>query len=151
MRIGRLVVAAGLSVVAFTTLSHAQTLRTLSMDTRPAAATSICGAPVPPPNFLPPAGSGPVVYLLAPCFERQGGRPRVDPLTYLADIQLKPSRPSAGAWTPYDAAAERVIFQDSQRLSSSHSLADLTIEIRDYTFSNGVVGKLVIYDMIERN
>ena len=151
MRIGRLVVAAGLSIAAVTTLSHAQTLRTLSTDTKPAAATSICGVPVPPPNFLPPAGAGPVVYLLAPCFERQGGRPRVDPLRYLADIQLKPSRPSAGEWTPYDAAAERVIFQDFQRLSGNHPLADLTVQIRDYAFSNGVIGKLVIYDMIERN
>ena len=151
MQIGRLVIAAGLSVVALITFTHAQTLRTLSTNTRPAAAASICGAPVPPPNFLPPAGSGPVVYLLAPCFERQGGRSRLAPETYLAEIQLKPSRPSAGVWTPYDAAAERVIFQDFQRLSTDQRLADLTLEIRDYAFSNGVIGKLVIYDMIERN
>jgi len=151
MRIGALVVLVGLSVVASTSPTGAQALRTLSTDTRPAATTSICGLAVPPPNSLPAAGSGPVVYLISPCFDRQGGRPRSDPFTYLADIHLKPSRPSRGEWTPYDSAAEQVIFQDFQRLSTNHALANLTVDIRDYTFSNGVVGKLVIYDMIERN
>jgi hypothetical protein len=139
--------------VLLTTPAHAQALRTLSSDSTPAAANSICGDPVPPSisTFLPPAGSGPVVYLIAPCFERQGGRSRLNPQTYLQDIHLKPSRPSNGEWTPFDAAAEQVIFQDFQRLSTNHTLADLTIKIRDYTFPNGVVGKLVTYDMLERN
>lgn len=130
-----------------------QVLRTLSTDSTPATANSICGLPIPPPlsTYLPPAGSGPVVYLIAPCFERQGGRPRLNPQTYLQDIHLKPSRPSIGEWTPFDAGAEQVIFQDFQRLSANHALADVTIKISDYTFSNGVVGKLVTYDMIERN
>ena len=37
---------------------------------------TICGTPVPPPRALPPAGSDPVVYLLAPCFEAQGRHAR---------------------------------------------------------------------------
>jgi len=144
-------VAITLAVMASMPPVRAQALRTLSTDTRPAAATSICGLAVPAPNAVPAAGSGPVVYLIAPCFERQGGRPRSAPETYLADIHLKPSRPSLGEWTPYDAEAERVIFQDFQRLSANHALADLTVQIRDYTFSNGVVGKLITYDILERN
>ena len=150
MRFPCVLVAVGLVVGILATPVHAQELRTLSTDTRPAAATSICGVPVLPPNALPPAGSAPVVYLIAPCFERQGGRPRFNPETYLYDIHLKPSRPSIGEWTPFDTAAETAILQDFQRLSSNHALADLTIEIRDYRFSNGVVGKLVTYDMIDR-
>jgi len=133
--------------------ADAQVLRTLSSNVRPEAANSICGQRIPQPVSLPPPGSGPVVYLISPCFQRQGGRPRFSPESYLGDIRLKPSRPSAGDWTPYDAAAEQVMLQDYERLSASSTrpLTDLTIEIRDYTFSNGVTGKLVIYDMIERN
>jgi hypothetical protein len=130
---------------------HAQALRTLSTDTKTVTANSICGHPIPAPQVIPPTGSGPVVYLVSPCFARQGGRPRLEPGSYLKNIQLKPSRPSAGMWTPYDAAAERVILEDFQRLWDSHPLTDLTIEVQDYRFSNGVVGKLVVYDMLERN
>jgi hypothetical protein len=141
----------GLSMLLASRYADGQELRTLSTAPTPAATNSICGQRVPPTQFLPPTGSGPVVYLIAPCFERQGGRSRFAPETYLRDIQLKASRPSQGKWTPYDVAAEQAILQDFQRLSTNHPLADLTIEIRDYPFSNGVVGKLVIYDMIERN
>lgn len=77
----------------------------------------------------------------------------MNPETYLQDIHLKPSRPSIGEWTRFDTAAEQAILQDFERLSTNpaHPLADLTIEIRDYTFPNGVIGKLVTYDMIDRN
>lgn len=30
-------------------------------------------------------------------------------------------------------------------------LADLSIDIRDFQLSNGVIGKLVTYDIVERN
>src|SRR6185436_9147858 len=36
-----------------------------------------------PPANLPPAGSGPVVYQVGVCFEKQGGSSTVDPQTYL--------------------------------------------------------------------
>jgi len=130
---------------------RAQALRTLTMDTRPEQATTICGQPVPPPAAVPPAGSGPVVYLISPCFEHQGGKSRVAPFDYLRDIHLRPSRPSSGTWTPYDAEAEQAILADFQRLWKNRPLTALSIDVRDYTFSNGVVGKLVTYDIIERN
>jgi hypothetical protein len=88
--------------------------------------------------------------LISPCFERQGGRPRLQPETYLREIQLIPSHPSQGLWT-YDSAAERVILEDFQRLWNNLALADLSIGIRDFQFSNGVVGKLVTYNVTERN
>ncbi|MGC4080701.1 MAG: hypothetical protein QM736_00915 [Vicinamibacterales bacterium] len=62
---------------------------------------TICGQPVPPPRALPPAGSGPVVYLIAPCFEAQGNTSLVDLQTYLYYIQTKASQPSQGIWVPY--------------------------------------------------
>ena len=147
----------GLSCLALTTLAtaypRAQALRTVtaSIQGQPVTALSICGAGVPLPGALPPPTSGPVVYLIAPCFERQGGRPRLEPETYLREIHLKPSRPSQGLWTPYDSAAEQVVLEDFQRLWINLPLADLSIEIRDFQFSNGVIGKLVTYNITERN
>lgn len=111
---------------------------------------SMCGASIEPPATLPPSNSGPVVYKLAPCFERQGGIARVRADAYLRDINLRPSRPFDGLWIPYDAAAERMILDDFQRLWKSHALADLSIEVHDYMFSNGVIGKLVTYHITER-
>jgi hypothetical protein len=70
---------------------------------------------------------------------------------YARDIKLRPSRPSEGIWMPYDVVADRVIVDDFQRLWKNHPLADLSIEVRDYAFPNGVVGKLVTYNITERN
>ncbi len=70
-------------------------------ETKPAPAANpqlICGQEVPAPRALPPAGSGPVVYLIAPCFEAQGGTSLIEPQTYLYYIQQKASRPSEGVW-----------------------------------------------------
>ena len=54
-------------------------------------------------------------------------------------------------WVPYNSAAERVIFEDFQRLWANHKLSELSVDIRDYRFSNGVIGKLVTYNITERN
>jgi outer membrane protein insertion porin family len=119
--------------------------------TAPAApATTICGVPVPPPANLPPAGSGPVIYQMAPCFQAQGNVSTVDPQTYLYYIQLRPSQPSQNNWIPYDARAEQTMLEDFKRLWATNFLSDLSVEIKDYPFSNGVVGKLVTYNMEER-
>ena len=45
---------------------------------RPGAAVTVCGVPVAPPTALPPNGSGPVLWLMAPCFEAQGNVSLVD-------------------------------------------------------------------------
>ena len=70
----------------------------------PAAAntnpTTVCGLPIPPPAALPPAGSGPVLFQIVPCFAKQGGSPVVEAETYLYYMQLVAmvSRPSQGMW-----------------------------------------------------
>jgi outer membrane protein insertion porin family len=114
------------------------------------SAATICGLPIPEPARLPPAGSAPVVYALAPCFANQGGASIVEPQTYLYYIQLKPSLPSQNVWVPYDRATEQIIREDFKRLWSTGFLDDLSVEVEDHVFSNGVVGKLVIYRMEER-
>ena len=76
-----------------------------AQDVSSAAATMICGMPVPAPAALPPAGSGPVVLVLVPCFEKQGGASVVEPQTYLYYMDVRPSLPSQDKWVPYDEAA----------------------------------------------
>src|SRR5215475_4035632 len=112
--------------------------------------TTICGQPLPRPQGEPPSGSGPVVLYIAPCFAAQGNVNLVDSTTYLYYIHLKPSTPSQGIWVPYDETAEKQIHEDFRQLWGTGFLDDLSIETQDYTFDNGVIGKLVIYNMEER-
>ncbi len=116
----------------------------------PGAGATICGQPVPPPRALPPDGSGPVVYLIALCFLAQGNTSLVDLQTYLYYIQLKASVPSQGQWVPYTDGTETIMREDFKRLWGTNFLDNLSIEVEDYQFSNGVVGKLVTYNMEER-
>jgi len=90
------------------------------------------------------------VYLIAPCFEAQGGTSLIDYETYLYYIHLKPSQPSQGVWTPDDEAAEKVIHEDFLRLWGTGFLDNLWIERQPYVFSNGVVGQLITYHLEER-
>ena len=113
-------------------------------------AATLCNLPVPPPRALPPADSGPLIYQIAPCFLKQGGSPLVEAETYLYYIQIRPSQPSQNIWVPYDAKAEQTILDDFKRLWATNFLDDLAIEVTDYVFSNGVVGKMVAYHMEER-
>lgn len=120
----------------------------------PSVATvqTVCGLAIPTPARLPPAGSAPVVFQVVPCFQKQGGSPVVDAQTYLYYIEMKNnvSVPSANRWVPYDDKSEQTILADFKRLWATNFLDDLAIDIQDYKFSNGVVGKMVVYDMEER-
>jgi len=111
---------------------------------------SVCGNVIPPPVNLPPAGSGPVIYFIVPCFPKQENRPVVEGQTYRYYIQLTPSHPSENQWTPWDANAERIVQDDFKRLWGTNFLDDLSIETLDYKFPNGVDGKIVVYNMEER-
>jgi len=122
---------------------------------QPPAATqgpTICGATVPLPANLPPAGSGPVLWLIAPCFPTQGNAYTVEPQTYLFYMELakQVSQPSQNRWTPWTEELERIAVADHKRLWATGFLSDLSIEAHDYTFPNGVIGKLVTYNMEER-
>ena len=124
-------------------------------QTAPAAAASnprtLCGQPIPEPRALPPEGSGPVIYQIALCFEAQGNVSLIDFQTYLYYVQLKSSRPSEGVWVPWDDQAEATAVEgDFQRLWNTKFLDNLWIDVKDYVFANGVVGKLVTYNMEER-
>src|SRR5688500_16360631 len=60
-------------------------------QTAPTGAT-FCGTPVAPPANLPPADSGPVVWVMGPCFMAQGNVSTVEAQTYLYYMQLRPSQ-----------------------------------------------------------
>ena len=84
------------------------------------------------------------------CFEKQGGASMIEPETYLYYLQVKPSEPSRDRWIPYDAEAERVILGDFRRLWATNFLDDLAIDIRDVPLARGVTGKVVVFNMEER-
>jgi outer membrane protein insertion porin family len=112
--------------------------------------SSVCGLPIPAPAKLPPADSGPIVYVLIPCFDKQGGASVVEAQTYLYYMNVRPSLPSQDKWVPYDSSTEQTLKEDFKRLWATSFLDDLTIEVKDYHFTNGVIGKIVIYHMEER-
>ena len=69
----------------------------------------------------------------------------VEPQTYLyympQSVDLV-SLPSQNLWKPYNEAAEQIIIGDHKRLWATNFLDDLSIEVVDYPFSNGVIGKV---------
>ncbi|MPZ16494.1 MAG: outer membrane protein assembly factor BamA [Luteitalea sp.] len=113
---------------------------------------NICGQKAIPPDNLPPAGSPPVFWLIVPCFEAQGGQPVVDAQTYVYYIQSlgKISRPSQNQWTPWSEQIEQSLIGDFRRLWGTNFLDNLAVEVRDYAFENGVVGKVALIQMEER-
>ena len=119
----------------------------------PAAGPSpqtVCGLPIPPPATEPPAGASPVIFQLVPCFSRQGNVSMVEPQTYLHYIHTRTSRPSVSEWVPYDEAAMTSILDDFKRIWATGFVDDLSIEAIDYPFANGTVGKLIVYNIDER-
>lgn len=87
---------------------------------------------------------------LSLCFAKQGGTSLIDPQTYLYYIQTRPSEPSRGIWHAYTEATETTLKADFQRLWSTNFLDDLSIEASDVTLENGVVGKVIVFDIEER-
>ena len=84
------------------------------------------------------------------CFEKQGGTSVIDPNTYLYYIQARPSNSRENRWIPYDEALEETLVGDFRRLWATSFLDDLAVDVRDVRYSNGVLGKLAIFNMEER-
>ncbi|MET0429563.1 MAG: POTRA domain-containing protein, partial [Microvirga sp.] len=143
---------AGLAWLIAATAASAQQPTPLPTPSAPVApgVPTLCGQPVPEPSRLPPADSGPLVYVLGLCFDAQNNQSAVEPETYLYYLRLRPSRPSQSEWVPFDESTRATIKEDFQRLWSTGFLDDLKIEATDYAFSNGVVGKIVTYHLEER-
>jgi outer membrane protein insertion porin family len=116
-------------------------------------ATNACGTQLAMPAALPPAGSPPFIWVLELCFPTQGNSPNVETETYQYYIKLKDrvSLPSQNIFRPWDEEAEEVARQDFRTLMfDTNFLEDMTVEVTDHTFPNGVVGKMVVYKLEER-
>jgi outer membrane protein insertion porin family len=122
-----------------------------SGDPLPVAQTA-CGRDVAAPVALPPAGSPPFVWIFQLCFNSQGGFSTIEGETYLYYIRLKDlvSRPKEGVFVPYDQKTEETMLSDFKTLWATNFLDDLSMEITEHKFPNGVIGKLVVYHMEER-
>ncbi|HZT77013.1 MAG TPA: BamA/TamA family outer membrane protein [Vicinamibacterales bacterium] len=116
---------------------------------QPLPSVTVCGVQARP-SAQPPAGSPPVVLFIAPCFEAQGNQSVIEPQTYLYYIHLKQSQPSQGIWIPYDDAAEKQLEDDFRQLWGTKFLDNLSIDVSDYKFPNGTIGKIVTYNLEER-
>ena len=104
------------------------------------------------PANTPPAGMT-FVWTLILCFDAQGGSPTIEPDTYQYYIKLKDmlSLPSQGKWVPYDDKIEETAVGDFNTLMNNTTfLDDMSVEVTDYTFPNGAVGKIFTYHMEER-
>ena len=101
------------------------------------------------PVRQPPAGSGPVIRQTEIRFHPVN-ESIIEPQTYLYYIQTPFSRPSEGAWTPFNEATEKLLLDDFKRLWATNFLDNLWIETLDEPYENGVMGKRVIYHMEER-
>ncbi len=113
---------------------------------------TVCDLPVPAPAKPPPAGSPPLVNNILLCFARQGGAPVVEAQTYLFYLEIKNhlSRPLEDRWVPYTEETEQILLRDFKSLWATSFLDDLSIEVIDVDLGNGVIGKLVVFNMEER-
>ena len=112
--------------------------------------TTPCGTPLPAPAALPPSGAPPFVWQLEVCFPRQGNAPSIEVETYMYYIKLRGSQPSQGNFVSYNDALEQTMLGDFKTLWGTNFLEDLSIDVTDFTFDNGTVGKIVTYNMEER-
>jgi len=142
------------SAAASTAWAQAPSPATAAQGAAPQAsgppALTPCRNQIPTPAAQPPANLGAVIYIVELCFSAQGNVPVVDAQTYLYYIRLRASQPSQGIWVPFDEKAEQTIREDFQRLWATNFLTDLRIEATDYTFANGVPGRIVTYHFEER-
>ena len=102
---------------------------------------------------LPPEGSPPLLRNIEFNFDAQGGTAGVEMATYFyyMEITNHVSSPSEGRWVPYTEATEQILLEDFRRLWDTGFLDDLSIEVVDEPYSNGVMGKRVIFRFEERS
>ena len=118
----------------------------------PSAASSVA------PLAQPPAGSAPVVLFLAPCFEEQGGTSLVD----AADLHLlHPGEDEPAVAGHLDSVRREHRKDHARRFPASpvaprtssttcRSKSATTGPLKDYVFPNGTIGKIIVYNMEER-
>ena len=115
----------------------------------PSVSVTVCGSSVAIARMSASTDGPAVVMMAAPCLMQDDGTPVIPP-AYRRHIELPASRPLDGVWVPYDANTMKLMLGDYKRLWDTGLLSDLTFSITDYTFPNGVIGKLIAYTLKER-
>ncbi len=143
-----------LVILAGASPSLAQPAQVPALAQQPAPAALTPQAPPPSQRAFPDQGQG------APPAPAPGGStvlagmelrfhpdnaPMVDTNTYLYYIKTRPILNDQ--WQPYN---ETELLADYRRLWATNFLDNLWIEVLDVPFSNGVIGKLVIFHFEER-
>jgi outer membrane protein insertion porin family len=144
--------AAGFVTLALAVPASAQTTAAPqpSASQPPAETSQPAPAQATPAPRLPPAGSPPLIRFIELQFPAQGNQSVIDARTYLYYIQTQVSRPSDGVWVPYEDKTEASLKEDFKRLWATNFLDDLSIEVFDDPYPNGVMGKRIVYKMEER-
>lgn len=93
----------------------------------------------------PPAAGSPTMLSAMELRFHPDNAPMVDTSTYLYYIKTRPILNSQ--WMPYNEAE---LLADYRRLWATNFLDNLWIEVLDEAFSNGVIGKHVIFHFEER-
>ena len=99
----------------------------------------------------PPVDSAPVLRFLELRFPTQGNRPLHGQVTYLRQAETvrylsMPGRPEYSLYTE----VEPVILLDAERFWESGGFDSLWVDVVDSRFENGVVGKRVVFNFVER-
>jgi outer membrane protein insertion porin family len=113
---------------------------------------TVCGNELGSPASPPPAAAA-FLWIVELCFPTQGNVSSVESETYNYYIKLAGlvSRPSQGVWNAWDEKTEQQALADFKTLMFNTTfLEDLRIEVNDYTFPNGAIGKIVSYVGEER-
>jgi hypothetical protein len=99
----------------------------------------------------PPVDSGPVLRFLELRFPTQGNQPFHRQTTYLGQAETVGylSMPGRPAYTLY-RDVEAVILLDAERFWGSGGFVSVWVEVVDSRFENGVVGKRVVFNFVER-
>ena len=107
-----------------------------------------------PQILQPPDGSPPVVKTVELNFDSQGGASSVDLATYLYYMEsTNPenlSQATQGRWVPYTDSIEQILVEDHGRLWETGFLDDLSIDVVDEPYDNGVIGKYITFRFEER-
>jgi outer membrane protein insertion porin family len=109
----------------------------------PAPAVQEC----PPPAKLPPANS-PVLLRCMQLVAHPVNETLVDGETYAYYIRTPQPDSAADRWVPFN---EQSILTDFQSLWRTNFLDNLWVEVIDEPYTNGVMGKHVIFHIEERN
>ena len=99
----------------------------------------------------PPVDSAPVLRFLELRFPTQGNKPFHRPTTYLGQAETVGylSMPGRPEYTPY-TDVEAVIQLDAKGFWDSGGFLTLWVDVVDTRFENGVLGKRVVFNFVER-